>query len=66
MKRRTTLAGLGALAFGSGAAFMSAAFENSVSSDADMLVIADDGLVVEAGDAFTSSGTVDSMHKPTN
>lgn len=58
LSRRNTIAGLGTLAFGSGAAFTSAAFQNSVSSDADMRVIVDQRLTVEAGDAFESNGEV--------
>jgi hypothetical protein len=44
--------GIGALATGSGAAFSSAAFQSSVNPAADMRVVVDGDLVVEAGDAF--------------
>ena len=51
-KRRTTILGLGALAMGSGAAFTSATFQNSVDADADMRVIVDERLTVRAGELF--------------
>ena len=51
-KRRTTILGLGALAMGSGAAFTSAAFQNSVDAGADMRVIVEEQLVVRAGNLF--------------
>ena len=51
-KRRSMILGLGALAMGSGAAFTSAAFENSVDAGADMRVIVDERLIVRAGDLF--------------
>lgn len=53
-KRRSMILGLGALAMGSGAAFTSAAFENSVDAGADMRVIVDERLIVRAGDLFDS------------
>ena len=52
VKRRTTILGLGALAMGSGAAFTSAAFENTAAADADFRVVVEDDLVVEPGAAF--------------
>lgn len=57
-KRRTTILGLGALAMGSGAAFTSATFQNSVDADADFRVRVDQALVVEAGAAFEDDGSV--------
>ncbi|MFD1570521.1 hypothetical protein [Halorubrum laminariae] len=44
--------GLGALATGSGAAFTSAGFQDSVDSGADMRVVADQQLTVRKGDIF--------------
>lgn len=55
VKRRTTILGLGALAMGSGAAFTSAAFENTAAADADFRVVVEDDLVVEPGPAFRDS-----------
>ena len=52
VKRRTTVLGLGALAMGSGAAFTSAAFQNSVDADADMRVVVDQQLIARAGEKF--------------
>ena len=51
-KRRSMILGLGALAMGSGTAFTSAAFENSVDAGADMRVIVDERLIVRAGGLF--------------
>ncbi|WP_143420892.1 hypothetical protein [Halorubrum halodurans] len=56
--RRKTLSGLGLLASGSGATFTSAAFSSSTDPNSDLRVVAADGLVVEAGDAFADDGTV--------
>ena len=50
--RRKTLIGMGALATSSGAVFSSAAFQSSVNPAADMRVVVDGDLVVEAGNAF--------------
>ena len=52
VKRRTTILGLGALAMGSGAAFTSATFQNSVNPGADFRVIAAAQTVVRRGPAF--------------
>ena len=58
--------GLGALAMGSGAAFTSAAFENSVDAGADMRVIVDERLIVRAGGLFDdlSAGEFDDSGDP--
>lgn len=58
LSRRSVVVGLGLLATGSGAAFTSAAFNDSTNSNGDIRVVAGDGLVVEAGNAFNSDGTV--------
>lgn len=58
LSRRSVVVGLGLLATGSGATFTSAAFNDSTNSNGDIRVVAGDGLVVEAGDAFNSDGTV--------
>lgn len=50
--RRKTVLGMGALATGSGAVFSSAAFQSSVNPAADMRVVVDGDLIVEAGNAF--------------
>ncbi|WP_154018065.1 hypothetical protein [Halorubrum sp. AJ67] len=55
-KRRSMLFGLGALAMGSGAAFSSAAFQNSVSSDADLRVVVEQNLTIGPGSAFDNIG----------
>ena len=56
LNRRKTVLGLGALATGSGAVFSSAAFQSSVNPTADMRVVVEDNLVVEAGNSFRGSG----------
>ena len=56
------MVGMGALAFGSGALFTSAAFESSVTPDADFRVVVDERLLVQAGAAFRGNqpdGTFD-------
>jgi len=53
--RRKMILGMGALATGSGAAFSSAAFQSSVNPAADMRVVVDGDLIVEAGAAFRNS-----------
>lgn len=58
--RRKTVLGLGAIATGSGAVFSSAAFQSSVNSTADMRVVVEDDLIVEAGPAFRNNGNYDS------
>ena len=65
-KRRSMILGLGALAMGSGAAFTSAAFENSVDAGADMRVIVDERLIVRAGGLFDdlSAGEFDDSGDP--
>ena len=63
--RRKTVLGMGALATGSGAAFSSAAFQSSVNPAADMRVVVEDNLVVEAGDAFRDSNN-QYLENPTN
>ena len=59
VKRRTTILGLGVLAMGSGAAFTNASFENSASADADMRVLVEEQLIVEAGTAFRDGSQPD-------
>lgn len=54
--RRKMVLGMGALATGSGAVFSSAAFQSSVNPTADMRVVVEDDLVVEAGASFRGSG----------
>lgn len=44
--------GMGLLAAGSGAAFSSATFQNSVDADADFRVVVEDNLIAEAGSGF--------------
>lgn len=61
--RRKTVLGLGALATGSGAVFTSASFQSSVNPTADMRVVVEDDLVVEAGDSFRN-GSGDYVSDP--
>jgi len=58
LTRRRTLSGLGLLATGSGATLTSAAFSSSTNPSGDLRVVAAEGLVVEAGDAFADDGSV--------
>lgn len=58
LTRRKTLLGLSLLATGSGATLTSAAFSSSTDPSGDLRVVAAEGLVVEAGDAFADDGTV--------
>jgi hypothetical protein len=58
MKRRTLLAGIGALASGSGAVATSAAIANSVQTTSQLSVVVDERLEVRAGQAFNDDGTV--------
>lgn len=53
--RRKMVIGMGALATSSGAVFSSAAFQSSVNPAADMRVVVEDDLVVEAGASFRGS-----------
>ena len=55
VKRRTTILGLGALAMGSGAAFTSAAFQNSVAPESDLRVVVEENLEVRKGPGFDDS-----------
>ena len=59
MNRRSLILGMGALATGSGAIFSAAAFDSSVTPDADLRVISDERLIVEAGSAFADGGQLD-------
>lgn len=59
VKRRTTVLGIGALATGSGAAFSSAAFQNSVNPGADFRIIAASDLTVRRGNAFNGQSSAD-------
>jgi hypothetical protein len=52
LNRRKTILGMGLLAAGSGAAFTSASFTNSVDADADMRVVAAESLTVQPGISF--------------
>jgi hypothetical protein len=62
LTRRRALSGLGLLATGSGATLTSAAFSSSTNPNGDLRVVAAEGLVVEAGDAFADDGSV--THSP--
>ncbi|WP_137706888.1 hypothetical protein [Halorubrum sp. SP3] len=56
VKRRSMVIGLGALATGSGAVFSSAAFNASANATADMRVVVEDDIAIEAGPAFRDGG----------
>jgi len=58
MKRRTLLAGLGAVASGSGAIATSAAVANSVQTASQLSIVVDERLEVRAGKAFNDDGSV--------
>lgn len=55
LSRRKTILGMGLLAGGSGAAFSSAAFQDSVSPSADFRIVAAGDLVVRRGKAFQNN-----------
>jgi len=58
MKRRTLLAGIGALASGSGAIATSAAIAGTADASSNINAIVDQNLEVKAGAAFNDDGTV--------
>lgn len=60
------IAGLGSLAFGSGAVLSSAAFNSSTDPTADLRVRVAEGLEVRAGQAFNDDGEVDTSNSNIN
>lgn len=63
MKRRTLLAGIGALASGSGAVATTAAIAGQADASSNINAIVDEDLEVKAGAAFNDDGTVRSSYK---
>jgi hypothetical protein len=63
MKRRTLLAGIGALASGSGAIATSAAIAGTADASSNITAIVEENLEVKAGDAFNDDGTVRSSYE---
>ena len=64
LSRRKTVIGMGMLAAGSGAAFSSAAFNNSVSPSSDMRVVVEEQLIVEPGIMFRDGSNADDTFDP--
>lgn len=64
--RRNTLAGIGAVTFGSGINFTTAAFNSATSPAADFRVRVAEGLEVRAGRAFNDDGSVDTSNSNIN
>ena len=60
--RRSTLAGICAVTFGSGVSFTTAAFNSATSPAADLRVRVAEGLEVRAGRAFNDDGSVDASN----
>jgi hypothetical protein len=60
--RRSALAGISALAFGSGVTSTIAAFNSAISGAADMRVVVADGLEVRAGQAFNDDGSINTAN----
>lgn len=58
LNRRKTIIGMGLLAAGSGAAFSSAAFQNSVTPDADLQVVVEQNLEIRPGDGLDDDDNV--------
>ena len=63
MKRRTLLAGIGALASGSGAIATSAAIAGTADASSNITAIVEENLEVKAGAAFNDDGTVRSSYE---